>query len=80
MLSDAAAGSGADVVLQQPDAKALAAVDARLDAKAFAKAAGDTQLAAHFTAVLSSWTDTVQGLLQEGLVAGKDSDDGGEQA
>ncbi len=80
MLSDASSGAGASIALQQPDAQALAAVDARLDAKAFVKAAADKQLATHFTAVLSGWCDTVQDLLQAGLGGTKDSDGAGTEA
>ena len=65
-------------MLRQPDAKCLAAVDPRLDAKAFAKAAADKELVAHFTAVLGDWYETVQGLLQAGLDSSKDADSRGE--
>ena len=78
MLSEAASGAGASIQLQQPDSKLVAAVDPRLDAKAFAKAAADSELAAHFTAVLADWCGSLEELLQEGLSSSKDTDGQGE--
>lgn len=80
VLSDASSGSGSSITLRQPDAKYLSAVDARLDVKAFSKAAADKELAAHFAAVLSEWCDVVQDVLQARRLAEKDCDDAGEPA
>lgn len=79
-LSEALSCAAAAVQLRPPDAKAMAATEGRLDAKAFAKLAADRELVAQFTAVLEEWCSTVQELLDMGLGAGPELDGAGASA
>jgi hypothetical protein len=60
--------------LRQPDPSFLSYLGRQWDAKAFAMAADDSQIAQHFTSILEEWCGTIEQLLnwkaQEGGSAG----------
>ena len=81
-LGEAAAGADGGVALPLPEQQFLSAVVGHRPGsiKSLTKAAANPLLVAAFAAALSSWSDSVEAALREGVLEGKDAEDAGVTA